>query len=292
MQGLLDATDRICVPAERYCGLVTLAAVPGEDWDSHLLLLYHDQSDRVASVVSWVHRGLDRGDKIFYSTVPGEPALMAALVPALESGGDGVARAMRDGQFSFISLEEFFPGAQQAALARRALAEGYPGVRFSAQADAALQSIGERDYRAIDELMEELCRSSAVSALCLYGARGDVGTSLSAVLDSHPHAVRDALMRLRRDGNRIEVAGEVDLASAQVLAGVLQRSYDVADPTETMLDVSRLEFIDVAGCRGLVIGTEDLRRAGGTVFVQGSAGHIRKVMSLVGLDRLPGMRVV
>jgi anti-anti-sigma factor len=271
---------------------VTLAAGPSEQWDSHLLLLYRDQRDQVTSVASWVRRGLERGDKIFYSTVPGQDASMPVLTSALEASGDGVARAMRDGQFVSIPLDELFPGARQPALTRGALAEGYSGVRFSAQANAALRSVGEAAYKAIDRLMDELCASSPVSVLCQYDAAGSTGTTLRTVLDSHPDAVLNAQMRLRRLGDRVVVVGEVDFGSAEVLASALHRSLELDRLSELVLDVAALTFVDGAACRAVVTGTSGFRRAGGTVFVRGTAGHVHKVMMLAGMDRLPGIVLV
>jgi len=268
-----------------YCGVVTLMAGPGKDWDSHLLLLYRDEDHRQASVGSWIQRGLDRGEKVFYSTAPDDPASMSELQP----GTDGVARAVRQGQFTFIPLEELFPGAAQPAMVRAALAEGYPGVRFSAQANAALGSVGDEDYQAIDHLMDELCARLPVSALCQYNAARNDGRTLATVIDCHPDAVRDAQMRLRRLEDRVALAGAVDLGSAEVLAHALHRICQLDGSSEVVLDLSELTFVDVAGCRALVTGTDGLRRAGGTVICRGASGHIGKVMSLLGLDRLHGM---
>jgi len=266
---------------------VTLAASPGEDSDSHLLLLYRNQSDRQASVLPWVRRGLDRGEKIFYSTVPGDSAPM----PGLMSHGDGVGRAVADGQLVLVPLAELFPGGRQPALVRDALAEGYAGVRFSAHANAALASVGERDYRAIDRLMDELCASQPVSALCQYDTTADTEPTLLTVVDSHPDAVRDQQMRLRRRGNGFVVAGEVDLGSAAVLARALQHSHQSDGSPNMVLDVSGLTFLDATGCRALVAGTDRVRRDGGTVVVQKAQGQIRKVMVLMGMDRLPGVEL-
>jgi anti-anti-sigma factor len=60
----------------------------------------------------------------------------------------------------------------------------------------------------------------------------------------------------------------------------------------TIIDLSGLTFADVAGCRALAAGTEELRRAGGTVCLVGVSGHLRKVLSLLGTDQLPGFDVL
>ena len=58
-----------------------------------------------------------------------------------------------------------------------------------------------------------------------------------------------------------------------------------------VIDLSGLTFLDVSGSRALVIGTDELRRAGGRVTFSGASEHLRKVMCLVGMDRLPGIEL-
>jgi anti-anti-sigma factor len=268
---------------------MTLTAGPGEDGDSHLLLLYGDERHRQASVGSWVERGLYRGDKILYATVSDDSVSVSQWRP----GGESVTRAVRDGRFLFLPLEEFFPGAEQAALVRGALAEGYPGVRLVAQADAALSIVGDETYQSIDRAMDELCASLPVWALCQYDTARNDHHSLTAAVDSHLDAIQDAEMRLRRRGDHVALAGEVDLDSAESLTRALSKICGVGDLSRmVVLDVSALTFIDVVGCRALVAGTDRLRRAGGTVSCQGASGRIRKVMSMLEVDRIPGMAVV
>lgn len=265
-----------------------VAGCTGEEWDSHVLLLYRDEAHRQASVVSWVRRGLERGEKILYSTVPSDTA---ALMPVLRLGGVDVERVVRDGQFCFLPLEEFFPGAGQAALVHHALDEGYPGVRLAAQADAALSYLGKDEYQAIDRLMDELCANLPVSALCQYDA-GSSGMNLTTVIDSHLDAVQDVSMRLRRREDGVLVVGELDLSSAEFLTQALHNICQLHRATDVVIDLSELTFVDVSGCRALAAGTETLRRDGGTVFLRGVNGHIRKVMLLLGMDRLTGVELV
>ena len=269
---------------------MTVAGHPGQEWGSHLLLLYRDEGDRRASVVSWVQQGLERGEKVLFSTVPGETE--PEPEPELEQGGVDVAEAVRAGQFAFVPMEEFFSVAGQAALVRRALDEGFPGVRLAAQANAAVGYLGEAEYQAVDHLIDELCLSLPVSALCQYHAGRSNGTALTTVVDSHLEAVEDAAMRLRRHGDVVLVAGEVDRGSAEVLAYALQRICQRQATSRVDIDLSELRFIDVGGCRAVVAGTETLRRDGGTVFLRGASGHIRKVMCLLAMNRLPGVELV
>lgn len=274
---------------------MTVGGGRGSGGGPHVLLLYRDQSGRQANVVSWVKGGLDRGEKILYSTPSGD----GASARELGQGDPDMARAMRAGQFTFLPLEEFLPPTGQATLVRRALDEGYPGVRMSAYANAAISYLGEHEYQAFDRRMEELCASLPVSALCQYDAGSaaserpgpvTAGTTMTTVIDSH-EVLHDARMRLRRHGERITVSGEVDVASADVLAPALQRICRLEDASGVVLDLSELSFIDVVGCRALVVGTDELRRKGGTVTCRGVRSPTRQLMSWVGLDRLRGVEL-
>ena len=163
---------------------------------------------------------------------------------------------------------------------------------MAAQADAAVGYLGAAEYQAVDHLIDELCVSLPVSALCRYHAGRFNGTTLTTVIDSHLDAVEDAQMRLRRHGDAVLVAGEVDLASAEVLTHALQRICQRQVASRMDIDLSELTFLDVAGCRAVAAGTETLRRDGGTVLLRGASGHIRKVMCLLAMNRLPGVELV
>ncbi len=269
-----------------------MSAGPEAHVAPHTLLVHREDTHRRASVGGWVRRGLERGEKVFYSTVAGDPAAVLELT----QGGVDVQRAVGDGQLTFVPHERFFPGAEQATLVRRALKEGYPGVRLSAQADAGLDGVGAEQYQLIDQLMDELCASLPVVALCQYDARAATATArattLASAVDSHLEAVEDGEMWLQRQGHRVLVGGEVDLVCADVLAHALRGLCHRDHGSEVVIDLAALTFVDVAGCRALVAGTEPLRGGGGRVFVQGVDGQVSKVMGLLGITRLPGLELV
>ena len=110
-----------------------------------MLLLYRDEPHRQDSVASWVQSGLERGDKIVYTHAPSDTVLMSNLA---ERGVD-VDRAMREGQLALLTTEEFRPAADHRPLVESALAEGYPAVRLTARADAALRFLREEDHLAL-----------------------------------------------------------------------------------------------------------------------------------------------
>ena len=85
--------------------------------------------------------------------------------------------------------------------------------------------------------------------------------------------------RVFSDGDRIVVAGSVDLSAGDRLARLLADS-----PTSAgRLDLSRLEFVDVAGCR--TIARWAGQRAGAVpVEICGASRLFRRVWQVLALD--------
>jgi len=57
----------------------------------------------------------------------------------------------------------------------------------------------------------------------------------------------------------------------------------LGDEAVLVVDLSELDFLDVAGYRALRSGTEQWRRQGGTVLLAGAGGAVRRVLELVGV---------
>jgi anti-anti-sigma factor len=259
---------------------------PSRDAPPHVLLTFGREMHRQARVVSWVRQGLARGEKIIYSTVPGD-----TVVPALRTGGREAAVALQHGQFSLVPATDFFPGARQAELVREALDEGYPAVRLAARADEALRQESLGEYQAVDRLMHELCSSLPVSALCQLDTGGVSPQTVTTLIDGHAGVVEDAQMRIFSRAGQIVVSGEVDFSSAAVVTSALRCLSTLDGPSTIIVDLSDLSFVDVAGCRALVAGTDDVRRAGASVTFHGVVGHVRRLMTLLEMDRLPAIEV-
>jgi anti-sigma B factor antagonist len=98
--------------------------------------------------------------------------------------------------------------------------------------------------------------------------------------------VSDALGRLsiavRQDGEArvvVEVAGEVDMATAPQLGEVLgaQRGVDL------VVDLSGVPFLDSSGLSVLVRTRADLSGTGRTLRVTGEQDNVRKILEVTGL---------
>ena len=266
----------------QYVGRVGAAGQRGSARDGHHLLLFRDDLHRMARVVDWVRRGLDEGEKVLYTQLPGDTSLFRGLT---ESGVD-VDRVIDEGRLSVLPLEEFYPADGQAGLVQRQLDEGFPAVRLSATADAALSYLSPDQYHVIEQAMDQLCASLPVSALCQYAAQSTTETMLASTVETHPSAVDDPNLRYRRLDNRISLAGEMDASSVALVELELAKVSPPVDGDALTLDLSALRFIGVAGCRALLLGTEALRTDGVTVFLEDAQPHVRNTMELLGVGRM------
>jgi anti-anti-sigma factor len=165
------------------------------------------------------------------------------------------------------------------------LQEAYPAVRLSAEANVALTFVSEAACQVVESRMDDLCRSRPLSALCQYDARGTSGPELPLAVETHPDAVRDENVRLYREGARLHVDGEVDGGSAALVEAYLEQVCRLERSVWLTIDLSRLTFPDVEGCRALIVGTRRLRDDGANLFLERARPHVLRPMTLLGVER-------
>jgi anti-anti-sigma regulatory factor len=128
-----------------------------------------------------------------------------------------------------------------------------------------------------------MARGSGFTALCAY--RGDLcPEALSEVASVHP-LVRAPEgvppFQVFHDGNGVVLTGSVDTFTAGRLGSVLAES-PAARPA-TVLDIGRLDFIDVAGCRVLATWAQGLDRS---LEVTGASRLLQRMWQLLALDQV------
>jgi anti-sigma B factor antagonist len=94
----------------------------------------------------------------------------------------------------------------------------------------------------------------------------------------------DLMLDISAEGSQVVVAvgGEVDMATAPQLADCLR---DHVGKNVT-LDFAAVAFLDSRGIATLAEGYKDLRASGGSLRLVGERDHVRKILEVVGLDRL------
>ncbi len=106
--------------------------------------------------------------------------------------------------------------------------------------------------------------------------------------EAGPVDPRQLAITTRRESNTLvlQVAGEIDLATAPQLRAALRSSLDgAAPPAEVRVDLSGTSFLDAAGLGVLVESREAARRAGVGFSVHNPTGVVRRVLDIVGLTK-------
>src|SRR3712207_1253912 len=154
------------------------------------MLLHESAAEREAGVAAWVQRGLDREEKVLYAEGPDERE--RSLIAVLEAHGVDAAAAVAEGRLALLPLAEFYPADGQRLVVDRALAEGFPAVRMSAGALAALTVLSPGHYLTVEQRLDALVRSLPVSALCQYARSATTGPALRDAVGVHVPGVREA----------------------------------------------------------------------------------------------------
>lgn len=232
----------------------------GPGWDGHLLLLYDEESQRRREVEAWVRRGLDVGAKILYIEPRDESP--ARSLSGLLADQPKAVEAMRTGQIQVIPAESAaYDLDWQSSVVEQALRE-YPFVRWSGDATTAWGVMPEGRHAEVEWATDEVCRSRQVSVMCQYPAGASMGV-LGNLSAAHGAGLRERLLELAPlQGGGLAVSGEVDLSNQHILLAVLSAATRTTDRDPFGMDLSGLAFLDVAGLRALMAGTDRYRRLG------------------------------
>ena len=257
------------------------------DWKGHLLLLHSAESEGVSALVTWIRRGLDNNEKVIFTEPRGEPA-ERSVGTVLRRHGIDVAAATAEGRLSMVPLPEFYPPGGQAERVERALAEGLRGLRMTAEAKAALTFLSWRAYMEIERGLDAISGTHPLSAMCQYEQALTIGDSLQEVTASHVGGIRERQLSTGADDGSLVLAGDLDMSSEQLLTYALEVATS-RSPGPFRLDLSRVEFLGAAGCRGLDQGTRKFRNGGGRVVLAAPGPAVERILRLAGVDLLKNM---
>lgn len=258
-------------------------------WDGHLLMLYGSEAERVSALVTWIRRGLERNEKVIYTESPGEPA-PRSIGTILGNHGVDVAAATAQGRLSMVPMPEFYSPGGQLTRIERALAEGFRGLRMTAEVAAALTFLSWRAVMDIERGLEAVSRTHPLSAMCQYEQAATLGDSLQEVTASHVGGIRQHQLRTARLDGGLVLAGELDLSNRQVLTYALEVATS-RSRGPFRLDLSRVEFLGAAGCRALDEGTRKFRDGGGRVVLAEPGLPVARILRLAGLDLLKNIEL-
>lgn len=86
----------------------------------------------------------------------------------------------------------------------------------------------------------------------------------------------------------VVVRGDLDLVGGPELGEVLLAVAAAGEPTEIVVDLDAVTFLDSSGVSALVVAHRHLAGTGVRLWVTGGPDNVRKVLSLTGVDELLG----
>jgi anti-sigma B factor antagonist len=94
-------------------------------------------------------------------------------------------------------------------------------------------------------------------------------------------------VRVKHDGEELLVraSGELDLSNVNVLEGELRRAI-AGPPSEVILDLSAVTFIDSTGLRMLLLMAKHSRNNGDRLSMRRGSGSVERAIERAGLDSL------
>ncbi|MBT2387447.1 MEDS domain-containing protein [Streptomyces sp. ISL-11] len=271
----------------------------------HACLLFASDEERASILRDFVLGGLDAEHKILYlSGADGPPGPRALLEQCRLTGVPGDL----DGRVEVIGPAELSPGrgkldpaallGRLRAAADRSRSEGYRALRVTGDLCGVLRD-GPDISRLLryEALLADEFSSGQALAVCQYDIRRCDPAALDAFASAHLRSVEvDPVVRTAEltvvptyspSGLRIE--GVVDADSHRHLRDALQSVASVRG--DVHLEMSRVEFLDLAGLRLLMTFARARAARHCTVELTGLPPHLLHVITLIGWDRTPGLRL-
>lgn len=226
---------------------------------------------------AWIATGLAAGDRVVYF----EDDTAEFLLNRLADDQVQVSGALADGQLVIVPtaatrslLDAPVEQLEQAVAGQlhETTAQGWPGLRLSGESGGALLGPGGGMHRIIDienVLGRMLKGHPSARLLCRYPRHRFDDAALATLRGMHdtelvsPAVYDDTLLRITSLGPAAaRLAGEVDHSNRPRLRNLIDTTLDQAlrshsSPTDIVLDLASLRFLDVAGAVSLVHAAEE-----------------------------------
>lgn len=273
----------------------------------HLCLSFADDAEQRRVVTEYLSAGLAGGERVLYFADRHTPStVLDWLAPTRVDTGSALVK----GQLRVVAAEDSyleagrFDARTMTATLRReidnSVASGFRGLRICGEMSWALRGVpGADQLEEYERGVGAVFEGQPVSAICQYDTRLFAPDRLDVLDRCHRGAVEpaplhsDGLLRLvpsYRAGERcLRVIGTVDNRTHHHLVAALNTTLDW--PGDVVVDMSALEFIDVAGLRALA---DTAVRLGGDrrLRIEHLVPALCEVVRLVGWDRTSGLVLV
>jgi anti-anti-sigma factor len=268
----------------------------------HVCWTYADDADYADSVARYLLEGLTAGERLAYvADATTDDDLLADL-----SGVDGAEDLVRRGDLLLVPVRQAYApdgwlDASQRiegyqAAAHQAQAAGYAGLRIAANATAIAADPALRgDFVRYEHLVDRMISSEPLLALCAYDERAVDPRTLAGLRSTHPLHRRGADVDLAvfatGDGTTTVVAGEVDLATIDLLRLALDELVVAGGSADVVLDLESLGFIDAAGVGAVALTAERLAGQGRRLVLDGADPVVARCWAILGYERLPNVEI-
>ena len=283
-----------------------MPASPSLNPGDHVCLLYEENADRDSYVGDFVRAGLEAGEKVLWVTDGG-----AAEVAELMAARDFDASEFMDsGQLVVKDRTETYLGSgrfdAQAILncireeVRESEAGGYPSIRITGDLSwASLDVPGFPELLEYERAVDELLHDTGSMGICQYDTRQLAPAALMSAVQAHRAVVSQrsqevlatpflTLLVITRDANGVlSLYGDVDSSNVDEFEAALGAA--IASPGAVVLDLTHLNFIDVAGLRVLERQANQLSDAGDRLVLSSPPAFLERVLEVLELDELIGV---
>ncbi len=257
----------------------------------HVSWAYDDPADLVSAATDYLAEGAERGERLVYIGSKSELELVddLALLPERD-------RMLETGQLAARPLESLFdsrpdadPHVDEASFRGdldRALADGCPGMRVAADLTELAEDPARMNQLVEYEIaLDAMTAEATTTALCGFDRRrtGARWTQVAAL-----HGVRhgdgtDLPLSVSPGDSAVSLSGEIDVANVDDLRALLRAVQEVSSG-DLVVDMSDLDFIDVAGTRVLVSFDRAMAAAGRGLRFRGTRRTAGRLLEVFGLD--------
>ena len=256
----------------------------------HRCCLYDDAADFHRLVAAFFTEGLRDGLRVAYAGVGGPESSRADL-----AGLRGLDRLLSEGAVHIVSLEEVYRPdhpldperlvARYAAATERALADGFRGLRLSADGTELVRSTQQQDAWARYEfLVGRYMASHPLSALCGFSVElGEDCTTEIASLHAAGWPEVPGFQVFGCADGAVGLAGEFDQVTVPAFGRVLSRLRTGVDGRVLVVDMADVEYLD----HRLLLTLDDYARANGVqVSVRSIPPFATRLMELLPVSNL------
>ncbi len=239
----------------------------------------------------FLEEGIRRGERTVL--VETEPACVAKI-----------SNQAAPGQFDCRSSNEtFLPAGRFEAASMldalraerdRSIAAGFSALRAAGEPPVELRRNGHsHELVAYERSANELFATQRMTAVCAYHAHSTAPDAVIGLINAHPVVffAQRPTYRLRveqLDSRKLAISGWLDLTTMGSMVDPLKEAVGAGGDLE--LDLTKIEFVDLAGIRLLAEAAERLSSQGSTLFLCSPPSWMLEILEM--LDGLPKGLVV